>query len=166
MTDRLASLGVLMTLPSAARENAIAAFGERYRNEPLVLDKWFTLQAAIPEDDTLERVRRLMDHPAFSIGNPNRVRSLVSSFAMLNPTQFNRPDGRGYDFVADIVLRVDPLNPQLAARLLTAFSSWRIMERGRREHAKRALVRIARNVSLSRDVGDIVQRSLEETPAK
>ncbi|MBZ6076437.1 aminopeptidase N [Microvirga puerhi] len=166
MTDRLASFGVLMTLPGEAREAAIAAFGRRYADEPLVLDKWFTLQASIQEDGTLDRVRRLMEHPAFSISNPNRVRSLVGSFAMLNPTQFNRADGQGYEFVADMVLRVDPLNPQLAARLLTAFGSWRIMEPERLERARSALRRIAQNASLSRDVGDIVQRSLEETLVK
>jgi len=166
MTDRLASLSVLTTLPGEARERALAAFGERYAKEPLVLDKWFTLQAAIQEEDTLRRVRSLMEHPAFSIGNPNRVRSLIGSFAMLNPTQFNRPDGQGYDFVADMVLRVDPLNPQLASRLLTAFGSWRIMEEGRRNHARKALLGIAENASLSRDVGDIVHRSLEETPSR
>ncbi|QFU17056.1 aminopeptidase N [Microvirga thermotolerans] len=164
MTDRLAALGVLTTLPGAAREDALAAFGERYAGEPLVLDKWFTLQASIQEDGTLQRIRSLMEHPAFSIGNPNRVRSLVGSFAMLNPTQFNRPDGQGYDFVADVVLRVDPLNPQVAARLLTAFATWRIMEEGRRNRACEALRRIAENASLSRDVADIVHRSLEDAP--
>ncbi|MGO4572782.1 aminopeptidase N [Microvirga sp. 2TAF3] len=166
MTDRLASLGVLATLPGDARENAIVQFGERYRDEPLVLDKWFTLQAAIQEDGTLDRVKQLMNHRAFSIGNPNRARSLIGSFAMMNQTQFNRVDGQGYDFLAEMVLRVDELNPQLAARLLTAFSMWRMMEEKRRGHAKKALLHIAENPSLSRDVGDIVQRSLEETQAK
>jgi aminopeptidase N len=165
MTDRLASLGVLMMLPGEAREHAIDTFEERYRDEPLVLDKWFTLQAAIPEEGTLNRVKRLMGHPGFSISNPNRVRSLVGSFAMLNQMQFNRIDGSGYDFLADIVLRVDELNPQLAARLLTAFSTWRMMENTRRSHAKRALLRIAGKSNLSRDVGDIVLRSLEEQEA-
>jgi aminopeptidase N len=165
MTDRLASLGVLTTLPGEARENALAAFAERYRDEPLVLDKWFMLQAVIPEDDTLDRVKRLMDHPAFSLNNPNRVRSLVGSFAMLNHVQFNRADGTGYEFLADIVLHVDELNPQLAARLLTAFSTWRMMEESRRSHAERALVRITRKSDISRDVSDIVARSLEEPQA-
>ena len=143
MTDRLAALSVLTTIPGAAREEAIARFGERYRNEPLVIDKWFTLQAAIPEDGTLDRVKRLMEHPAFSLGNPNRVRSLIGSFAMLNQVQFNRADGAGYQFLASIVLRTDELNPQLAARLLTAFSTWRMMESTRREHAEKALRSIA-----------------------
>ncbi len=164
MTDRLASLTVLMTIPGTVRENAIASFEERYRNEPLVLDKWFTLQAAIPEDTTLDRVKRLMEHPAFSMNNPNRVRSLIGSFAMLNQVQFNREDGAGYAFLASIVLRADELNPQLASRLLTAFSTWRMMEPMRRGHARRALQSIAQKSNLSRDVGDIVNRSLEESP--
>lgn len=162
MTDRLAALGVLTTLPGEAREAALARFEERYRDEPLVLDKWFTLQAAIPEDGTLDRVKRLMEHPAFAIGNPNRVRALVGSFAMLNQVRFNAKDGSGYDFLADIVLQVDELNPQLAARLLTSFSSWRMMEKMRQTHAKNALQRIAGKPNLSRDVGDIAARSLEE----
>jgi aminopeptidase N len=165
MTDRLASLSVLMTLPGEARENAIERFEEIYRDEPLVLDKWFLLQATIAEEGTLERVKRLMEHPAFSMGNPNRVRSLVGSFAMLNQMQFNRIDGSGYDFLAETVLRVDETNPQLAARLLTAFSSWRMMEKTRRSHAKQALLHIAGKPNLSRDVGDIALRSLQEQQA-
>jgi aminopeptidase N len=163
MTDRLAALGVLMTLPGDVREQTIARFESMYRDEPLVLDKWLTLQAAIPEDDTLERVKRLMSHPAFSLNNPNRVRSLIGSFAMLNQVQFNRIDGAGYALLAAIVLRADELNPQLASRLLTAFSSWRMMEPTRRAHAKQALLSIAQKPNLSRDVGDIVKRSLEES---
>ncbi|WP_414471672.1 aminopeptidase N [Microvirga sp. M2] len=165
MTDRLASLNVLMTIPGMVRENAIKSFEERYRTEPLVMDKWFTLQAVIPEDTTLDRVKRLMEHPAFSFNNPNRVRSLVGSFAMLNQVQFNREDGAGYAFLASIVLRIDELNPQLASRLLTAFSTWKMMEPVRRSHARRALQSIAQKSNLSRDVGDIVNRSLEEAQA-
>jgi aminopeptidase N len=160
MTDRLAAFATLSLLPGPAREQVIRRFAERYRDEPLVLDKWFALQAAIPETETLARVQALMAHPAFSLGNPNRVRSLIGSFALNNPTQFHRRDGAGYEFVADIVMRVDASNPQLAARLLTAFGSWRTMEPERRAAAERALRRIAGRADLSRDVGDIVQRSL------
>ena len=161
MTDRLAALNTLTTIPGPARENALATFGDRYRDEPLVLDKWFTLQATIEEPATLSRVESLLNHPAFALSNPNRVRSLVGSFAMANQTQFNRADGAGYRFVAAMILRVDPLNPQLAARLMTAFSSWRMMESGRREQAERALQQIAGTPGLSRDASDIVQRTLQ-----
>ncbi|HEX2555612.1 MAG TPA: aminopeptidase N [Microvirga sp.] len=160
MTDRLAAFAVLTTLPGEARERAIAAFGERYRDEPLVLDKWFALQAAIPEAGTLDRVRALMSHPGFAITNPNRVRSLVGAFASANATQFHRADGAGYKFLAGIVLQLDPVNPQLAARLLTSFGMWKTVEKLRRERAETALRRIAENPNLSRDVSDIVHRSL------
>jgi aminopeptidase N len=160
MTDRIAAFAVLTTLPGEARERAIAAFGERYRDEPLVLDKWFALQAAIQEPGTLDRVQALMSHPAFSITNPNRVRSLIGSFASGNATQFHRADGAGYDFLAGIVLQLDTSNPQLAARLLTSFGMWKTVEKRRRERAEIALRRIAENPNLSRDVSDIVQRSL------
>ncbi|MBM6592352.1 aminopeptidase N [Microvirga pudoricolor] len=162
MTERLGALGVLTTLPGRAREDALSAFEQSYRDEPLVLDKWFTLQAAIPEAGTLDRVRRLMKHEAFSLANPNRARALLASFAMLNQTQFNRADGAGYDFMADLIIRIDDLNPQLAARLLTAFSVWKMMKTSQKNAACSALRRIAGKPNLSRDVGDIVQRSLNE----
>ncbi|HEY8382714.1 MAG TPA: aminopeptidase N [Microvirga sp.] len=160
MTDRIAALATLSQLPGRVREDALEAFAERYRDEPLALDKWFTLQATIPEDETLERVRRLMRHHAFSMGNPNRVRALVGALAMMNPTQFHRADGAGYRFLAEIVTAVDPANPQLAARLATSFGSWRTMDGARRGQAEQALRSIAEKASLSRDLGDIVQRSL------
>jgi aminopeptidase N len=160
MTDRLAGLAVIATIPGDLREEAIRVFAERYRDDPLVLDKWFALQAMIPERDTLDRVRRLMEHPAFSLSNPNRVRSLIGSFALNNPTEFHRSDGAGYDFIADVVLTLDSINPQLAARLLTAFGAWRTMEATRRARAEAALRRISAKPDLSPDVGDIAQRSL------
>jgi aminopeptidase N len=160
MTDRIAAFATLTHLPGEARERAIVSFAEHYRDEPLVFDKWFALQAAIPEAGTLERVKTLMTHPAFAITNPNRVRSLIGSFASTNQTQFHRPDGSGYEFVADTVLHLDRSNPQVASRLLTAFGMWKMVDKPRRERAEKALRRIAENASLSRDVSDIVQRSL------
>jgi aminopeptidase N len=160
MTDRLAALAVLAFLAGTAREEALAAFAERYRGEPLVLDKWFALQAMIPERETLDRLRGLMRHPAFSVSNPNRVRSLVGSFSLQNPTQFNRPDGLGYEFLTEMVLELDRSNPQVASRLLTAFGSWRTLEAGRRSLAERALRRIEQAPSLSPDVADIAHRAL------
>jgi aminopeptidase N len=163
MTDRVAALAVITTIPGEAREAALAAFGRQYADEPLVLDKWFGIQAMIPEPETLERVRELMRHPAFSLANPNRARALIGAFAMGNPVGFHRADGAGYHFLADLVLQVDPHNPQLASRLLTSFGTWRIMEAGRRAHAEEAMRRIAGKPNLSRDVSDIVQRSLDTT---
>ena len=160
MTDRLAGLAVMAQLQGPAREDAFEAFGRRYADEPLVLDKWFALQATIAEPATLDRVQGLMAHDAFALSNPNRVRALIGSFALSNPTQFHRPDGAGYQFLADAVLRLNGSNPQVAARLLTAFSSWRQMEAGRRREAETVLRRIADAPDLSPDVSDIVARSL------
>ena len=163
MTDRMAALETLAQQERPERTEAIEDFYARYSGDPLIIDKWLALQAAIPEPATLDRVRALTVHPAFSMANPNRVRSLIGSFAQVNHTQFNRPDGAGYDFVADIVLTLDPKNPQVAARLMGAFRSWRALEPLRRERAEATLRRVAAAPALSRDVHDIVARTLAET---
>jgi aminopeptidase N len=160
MTDRLGALAILAQHPGPRRERAFQAFRDRFRGNALILDKWLALQAAIPEAGTLDRVRALMADPDFPMTNPNRLRALVGSFATANATQFNRADGAGYDFLAEVVLDVDRRNPQVAARLLSAFRSWRAMEPVRRARAEAALRRIAAVSPLSADVADIVQRSL------
>ena len=160
MTDRMAALMTLSLYGGAEREHAFADFYARYASDPLVVDKWFSLQAMIPRPDTLDLVRSLTSHPAFSLANPNRVRSLVGAFAQGNPTQFNRPDGAGYEFIADNILVLDPKNPQLAARMATAFRTWRTLERGRRSKAEAALAHIKAVPNLSRDLSDIVERAL------
>ena len=142
MTDRMAALATLVAARGPERERAFADFYARYAADALVIDKWFSLQAMIPQPDTLDQVRALTAHPAFSFANPNRVRALIGAFAQGNPTQFNRADGVGYDFIADTVLALDPKNPQLAARLATAFRTWRTLEQGRRGKAQAALERI------------------------
>ncbi|MCG6121358.1 MAG: aminopeptidase N [Microvirga sp.] len=162
MTDRLAALAASAGLGATAPRDALFAdFRRRYTDEPLVLDKWFALQASMPRPDALARVEALMADPAFSMNNPNRVRSLIGAFAMNNPTQFHRADGAGYAFLADRVVALDARNPQVAARLLTAFNTWRMMEPGRRAKAAAALRQVADAPSLSRDVADIVQRTAE-----
>jgi aminopeptidase N len=160
MTDRVAALATLSLADVPERAAALDDFYARYAHDPLIVDKWLTLQAAIPEPATLKRVKALTTHPAFSFANPNRVRALVHAFALANQKEFNRPDGAGYDFIADMVLTLDPKNPQVAARLLSALKSWRVLEPGRRALAEKALQRVAAAPALSPDVGDIVQRAL------
>jgi aminopeptidase N len=160
MTDRMAALVTLSLHEVPERERALADFYARYASDALVVDKWFSLQATIPQPITLENVRRLTAHPAFSPANPNRVRALIGAFAQGNTTQFNRADGLGYDFVADTVLALDQKNPQISARLATAFRSWRMLEAGRRMKAEAALMRIKGAPGLSRDLADIVERAL------
>ena len=161
MTDRMAALATLALHPVPERQAAIDDFYRRYSGDPLIIDKWMSLQAAIPESATLDRVRALTTHPAFSLSNPNRVRALIGGFAQTNQTQFNRTDGAGYEFIADTVLALDPKNPQVAARMTTAFRSWRALEPVRRARAESALQRIAAQPSLSSDLRDIVARSLD-----
>jgi aminopeptidase N len=160
MTDRMAALMTLSPHNVPERAHAFADFYERYASDALVVDKWFSLQATIPQSDTLENVQRLTDHPAFSFSNPNRIRALIGAFAQGNATQFNRPDGLGYDFIADTVMSLDSKNPQVSARLATAFRSWRMLEDGRRGKAEAALRRINGANGLSRDLADIVERAL------
>ncbi len=159
MTDMFGALAAMTLNGASQREQALDSFFRAHAADPLVLDKWFALQAMIPEAGVLERVRGLMGHHAFSVTNPNRLRSLVGSFAA-NPTQFNAADGSGYAFMADVVLDVDARNPQVAARLLVAFKMWRALEAGRRTKAEASLRRIAAQQTLSADVRDIVTRSL------
>ena len=159
MTDRLAALSVVSLIPGSEREALLNRFYAMFEGDALVGDKWLALQGSIPEAGTLDRVRTLMAHPAFSMATPNRVYSLIGSFSG-NPTQFNRVDGQGYDFVADIVLALDGKNPQVAARILNAFRAWRTMEPRRQERAAVALRRISTQDMLSPDVRDVVTRSL------
>ncbi len=163
MTDRMAALETLALHDRPERAAALEDFYKRYADDPLIIDKWLALQAAIPEPATLDRVRALTKHPAFSITNPNRIRALIGSFAQANHTQFNRGDGAGYAFVADFVLALDPKNPQVAARLMGAFRSWRALEAQRRGKAEAALRRVAAAQALSPDLHDIVARTLADS---
>jgi aminopeptidase N len=159
MTETFGAMSALARIPGSERERAIEGFGRRFAAEPLILDKWFALQAQIPEADALDRVRGLMRHHAFSLASPNRVRSLIGGFTA-NQTQFNRADGGGYRLLEEVVVQLDASNPQIAARLLTAMRSWRLLEEVRRALAESSLRRIAAQPSLSSDLRDIVTRSL------
>ena len=125
-----------------------------------MLDKWFGLQAQSTAPDTLERAERLRAHPAFSIKNPNRVRALFGALAHGNPLHFHSADGRGYDFVGKGILEIDDFNPMIAARLASAFSSWRMLEPGRQALARAMLERIAAKEGLSRDTSEVVGKML------
>ncbi len=160
MTDRLAALATLALLGGHAREEAFARFYAQYAGDALVIDKWFSLQAMIPEAATTQRVLGLMTHRDFSIANPNRVRALIGAFANGNLTRFHALDGSGYDLLTSVVLQVDPKNPQLAARLLSALRSWRTMESRRRDLIEARLKHIVAQENLSADLRDIATRAL------
>jgi aminopeptidase N len=160
-TDEIGALAILATLSVPERVKAFDRFFARWKDDHLVIASWFGLQAASPLASTLRTVKQLTTHPLFSMRTPNNVYALIGTFAGGNPLQFNRPDGLGYAFVADRVVELDKINPQVAARMLGAFRSWRNLESGRRRLALRALEKIASTPDLSNDVHEIVSKILE-----
>jgi aminopeptidase N len=159
MTDAIAGLSILSHLEGRPRDEALNHFYARWQDEPLVLDKWFAVQARAARPDAVESVRALLDHPKFSLKNPNRIRALIGSFAQANPSGFNRADGAGYRFLAEQALKIDGFNPHVAARLLGAFESWRILEPGRQAKARAVLEDLAAK-PLSTDSYEIVTKTL------
>jgi aminopeptidase N len=146
---------------SPERGEVLASFYDRWKGDHLVIDTWFAGQAIAPDPRTLDHVRALMQHELFSLTAPNKVRALIGNFCAANPSQFNRADGEGYRFLAEQVLAIEKFNPQIAARLLNAFRSWRALEPDRRKLARRALQGIARTEGLSRDVYEIASKMIE-----
>jgi len=157
MTDRAAALTVQRTASGSPEAvEALAAFERAYAHDPLVMDKWFQIQAAAPGPQALETVRALCAHPAFSMTNPNRQRALVGTFSAANQTGFHRPDGESYRFFTETVLETEKRNPQMAARLATALRSWRSLEPTRQARA-RARSAVAGGRAQSADLKDIVE---------
>jgi aminopeptidase N len=161
LTDEIAALSMLSELRVPERAQVFDRFYERWKDDHLVIDSWFAYQAASPLASALATTVKLTRHPLFSPKNPNKVRALIGTFAAANPVNFNRPDGKGYDFIADRVLEIDAFNPQIAARLLAAFRSWKTLEPERRRVAKKTLRRVAKAKPLSHDVLEIVGKMLE-----
>jgi aminopeptidase N len=159
MTDRQGALGILVSTEAPERQAALDAFYQRFHDDPLVLDKWFALQAAAQRSDTVDQVLKLAKHPDFTITNPNRLRSLAGMFAG-NHWSFHSADGRGYQFVADTIIAADKINPQIAARLVPAFGRWRRFEPNRGAMMKAALERIVATPGLSKDVFEQASKSL------
>ncbi len=166
MTDVMAALRALANNDCHERRDALAAFHKKWQGEPLVLDKWFALQATSRLPQTLAEVKALTRHPAFTLKNPNRVRALIGSFCTGNPARFHDRSGSGYAFLADQALKIDRLNPQVAARLVGVLSLWRKYEARRQALMKRQLERILAAPALSRDVHEIASKSLGSAGAK
>ncbi|MBS0327572.1 MAG: aminopeptidase N [Proteobacteria bacterium] len=164
MTDELGALAALRDSASAAAEELLMRFEARWRSEPLVLDKWFALQACSSAPGAVERVQGLIAHPHYNARNPNRVRALVGTFVRANFPGFHRADGAGYDFAATQVRALDRSNPQLAASVAGAFRLWRRFDAHRQSLMHQALVRIARSHELSPDTSEIVARTLGDAP--
>ncbi len=165
MTDVLAALAVLVDLDHPARAAALAKFYQQWQRDDLVIDKWFSLQAMSQLPDTLEQVRALTSHPAFDFKVPNRVRSLVSAFAEGNPVRFHDRSGGGYAFLVEQVLKLDTLNPLMAARLLQPLGQWRRHDPTRQALMRAALERILAAPNLSKNAYEIAAKSLAPPPA-
>ncbi|MEX0343959.1 MAG: aminopeptidase N [Rhizobiaceae bacterium] len=162
MTDMMAALTTLAHRFGSSKQSgdALSNFEARFGDDPLVMDKWFMIQATAPGKKAVKTIETLLNHSGFSINNPNRVRSLIGAFSSANQTGFHRADGAGYQLFADLILQIDASNPQVSARLATALRSWRSLEPGRREKARKTLVRISSAENLSTDLRDIVDRTL------
>ncbi|WP_066332664.1 aminopeptidase N [Azohydromonas lata] len=167
MTERLGALSALVESHAGLAEPALSRFHELFKDDALVLDKWFALQARAPELDgrVFARVKALLKHPDFSLRNPNRARSLLFSLTMFNPAAFHRADAAGYVFWADRVMDIDAMNPQLAARLARVMDRWRKLAEPYRGAAREAIARVAAKPDLSGDVREIVTRALAEDEA-
>jgi aminopeptidase N len=159
MTDMIAGLAALSRMNSHVRDAAFAHFYDRFRADPLVLDKWMGLQAGSPLPDTVAGVRALMKHPAFDIKNPNRVRSLVGAFAG-NHVRFHAADGEGYRLVGETIRTLDAINPQVAARIAAAFENWRRYDAGRQGLMRAQLDAALKTPGLSSNLFEVATKML------
>ncbi len=161
MTERLTALAVLVNSPfEAEKARALQAFAEHFKDNPLVMDQWFSVQAASGLPGGLARVKALMQHPAFTLKNPNKVRALIGAFAGQNLINFHAADGSGYRFLADLVIELNALNPQIASRQLSPLTRWRKYDSKRQALMKAELERILASGPLSSDVYEVVSKSL------
>ncbi|WP_066149908.1 aminopeptidase N [Hydrogenophaga pseudoflava] len=164
MTDRFNALSALVVSGQPLAQEALARFHTKFKDEALVIDKWFALQAGAPDrgGNVLPAVRQLMNHPDFNLKNPNRARSVIFSFCSANPAGFHRSDAAGYVFWSERVLELDAINPQVAARLARALDRWKKLAEPYRSAAREAIARVAAKSDLSADVREVVTRALAE----
>ncbi|PWQ96520.1 aminopeptidase N [Leucothrix arctica] len=160
MTDRLAALSALADTDCPEREQALKAFEVQFNDNPLVMDKWFAIQAASTLPGTLEQVKALQTHPAYDANNPNKIRSLIGRFAMANLVNFHAADGSGYEFLTDFVIDLDTRNPQVASRMIRPLIKWRQIETQRSALMKACLERVHKTDGISNDVFEIVDKGL------
>jgi aminopeptidase N len=163
MTDRLAAFQLLVQHPKHDAEDILLDFYQKWQDYPLVIDKWFAIQAMAPRPDTLRHVQHLLVHPAFDWKVPNRVRAVLGAFSM-NPTLFHAADGSGYAFFAEQIRKLDDINPQTAARLATPLSRWQRYDKVRQQGMMNALQLLAAKTNLSRDLAEVIQRSYPASP--
>ncbi|NOR52344.1 MAG: aminopeptidase N, partial [Gammaproteobacteria bacterium] len=160
MTDSMSAFSHLVHQDNNHREEALQHFYERWKDDPLVLDKWFAIQATAPRDGAREEIIKLRERPDFTLKNPNRVRSLIASFAMRNPVAFHQADGAGYRFLSKTIMELDGLNPQVASRMVRPLTQWKQYDASRKELMRAELDKMIQ-AKLSRDLYEIVSKSLD-----
>ena len=160
MTDQMAALAVIVESKNPAKAHSLDSFYLQWQDQPLVVDKWFTLQACSSAENTFATVQSLMQHPAFELTNPNRVRSLIGAFSQANQLHFNAENGQGYQFLADQVIALNNINPQVASRMVSALTQWKRFDKTRQGLIKAELERIINTPDISKDVYEIASKSL------
>jgi aminopeptidase N len=160
MTDVIVALGLIAQSNMDERDELLSDFYSRWEHDQLVLDKWFTVQATSKRSDTIAQVKELMQHSAFNIRNPNRVRSLVGPSCSVNQVNFHARDGSGYTLLGETVRQLDSINPQIAARMLRMLSRWRRYDESRQELMQQQLEQIANSENVSKDVYEVASKSL------
>ncbi len=160
MTDQMAALTAIVHNNHSAKNDCLEKFYTQWQNEPLVIDKWFALQASSPAADTFETVQKLRSHVAFDMKNPNRVRSLIGAFSQTNPVHFHAKNGHGYQFLGDAILELNAINPQVASRMVTPLTAWRKVNPSRQDLMKAQLQRIIKTKNISNDVYELAAKSL------
>jgi aminopeptidase N len=161
MTNVLAALSAVVKANHPLCDTLLDEFDAKWRHDVLVMDKWFALQAMKETASSIEDIKALYNHPSFDFGNPNRVRALVGSFSHFNITQFHRADGKGYELLGDLLVKLNDINPQNASRMLTPFMSWRRYDENRSAAIKAQLMRLANLEGLSDDLFEKVEKALE-----
>lgn len=159
MTDVMAALSLLSDVNCEQRDNALDEFYRKWKHEPLVVNKWLSIHAASILPGTLNKVKSLMSHESFDIKNPNKVRALIGAFSF-NRLQFHDPKGSGYSFLTDMIIQIDPMNPQVAARLVSGLINYKRFDRNRLELMRNELLKLSNIDKISKDVGEIVTKSL------
>lgn len=160
MTDQVAALAVIVNSKHPARQQCLDSFYQRWHEQALVIDKWFTLQASCVLDNAFDDIIALIQHPAFDLTNPNRVRSLIGAFSQANPLHFHAKSGRGYQFLAQQIICLNKINPQIAARLTGALTQWRRFDATQQQLMKQQLEKIINSPNIAKDVYEVVSKSL------
>ena len=160
MTDQITALAAIVNSKNPAKQTCLQSFYQQWKNEALVIDKWFGLQASSSSVDTFATVKELMQHSAFELTNPNRVRSLIGVFSQGNQLHFHAANGQGYQFLADQILALNLINPQVASRMVSALTQWKRFDKNRQALMKLALEKIINTANISKDVYEIASKSL------